>query len=95
MCSKLTLVGHTKWASPLFLLNRLKLVILEHVHIEGLAKADTFTIPYSLLNPTIILLIRILQWQVLLFNDMFCSGYIELGLLKLIKLANIALIDHF
>ena len=95
MCSKLTLVGHPKWASPLFLLNRLKLVILEHVHIKRLAEADTLTIPYSLLNPTIILLIRILQWQVLLFNDMFSSGYIELGLLKLIKLANIALIDHF
>ena len=95
MCSKLALVGHTQWASPLFLLNRLKLVILEHVHIERLAEADSLTIPYSLLNPTIILLIRILQWQVLLFNDMFSSGDIELGLLKLIKLANIALIDHF
>ena len=70
-------------------------MILEHVHIERLAEADTLTIPYSLLNPTIILLIRILQWQVLLFNDMFSSGYIKLGLLKLIKLANIALIDHF
>ena len=72
-------------------------MIFEHVHIERLAKADSLTIPYSLLYSAIVLLIGILQWQVLLLNSMFSSGEISIdaGLLKLIKLADIALIDHF
>ena len=97
MCSELALVGHTQRTSPLFLLNRLELVVFKHVHIEGLSEADPLTIPNSLLDPTVILLISILQWHVLLFNYMFssCKISIEAWLLEFVKLAYITLIKHF
>ena len=72
-------------------------MILVHVHIEGFSEADPLTILNRLLNPTIILLICVLQWQVFLFKNMFSSSEIsvEAWLLKSIISANIALIDHF
>ena len=72
-------------------------MILVHVHIEGFSEADPLTILNRLLNPTIILLICVLQWQVFLFKNMFSSSEItvEAWLLKSIISANIALINHF
>ena len=97
MVTELALVGHAQRTSPLFLLNRLKLMVLIHVHIEWFAEADPLTVTYSLFDPTIIFLICVFQWQVLLFKDMFSSGVISVlaGHTELVKSANIAFINHF